>query len=150
MLDLAWTEILIIAMVAILVVGPRELPRMLRGIGNFMGMVRRTAGDFQRQFNDALKETELDEVRRGFDSVRKANPINKFKDDLNPLKNAGDEMRKSVEGAGRSDSVKKASSSAAGAGDVGAGHARSPAARPSAAAHSDPRFAASPAPSIWL
>ncbi len=100
MFDIAWTEILIIAIVAILVVGPRELPAMLRTIGKFMGQMRRMAGDFQKQFNDAIRETELDDVKRGIEGVRSANPLNKIKDDLNPLKKAGDDLRRSIESPG--------------------------------------------------
>jgi sec-independent protein translocase protein TatB len=116
MLDIAWTELLIIAVVAILVVGPRELPRMLRTIGGFMGQMRRMAGDFQKQFNDAIRETELDDLKRGIDSVRSANPLNKIKDDLNPLKQAGDSMRKAVEDPG---APKPPPGKASGAGDAG-------------------------------
>ena len=53
----------VVACVAILVVGPKDLPGMLRAFGKTMGNLRRMAGDFQRQFNDALKESELDELK---------------------------------------------------------------------------------------
>jgi sec-independent protein translocase protein TatB len=66
--DIGWTELIVVACVAILVVGPKELPRMLRGIGKTMGNLRRMAGDFQRQFDDALKEAELDEVKKAAQS----------------------------------------------------------------------------------
>lgn len=144
MLDIAWTELLIIAVVAILVVGPRELPRMLRAIGNFMGQMRRMAGDFQRQFNDAIRETELDEVRRGIDSVRSANPLNKFKDDLNPLKQAGESVRKAVEDPGApKPAVSGRSSGAAGASTTAAAKSERPAA--SSATATAPKTTASKA-----
>ena len=54
---------IVVAIVAILVVGPKDLPKMLRAFGKTMGNLRSMAGDFQRQFNDALKEAELDEVK---------------------------------------------------------------------------------------
>lgn len=53
----------VVACVAILVVGPKDLPGMLRAFGKTMSSLRRMAGDFQRQFNDALKESELDELK---------------------------------------------------------------------------------------
>lgn len=53
---------MVIVVVAIIVVGPKDLPGMLRSIGKTIGSVKRMANDFQRQFNDALKESELDEI----------------------------------------------------------------------------------------
>ena len=61
--NFAWSEMLVIACVAIIVVGPKDLPGMLRQFGKTLGSIKRMAGDFQRQFNDALKEAELDEVK---------------------------------------------------------------------------------------
>ncbi len=58
MFDVGWSEILVIAAVAIVVVGPKDLPRMLRTFGKTMGQVRRTANDFKRQFDEALREAE--------------------------------------------------------------------------------------------
>jgi sec-independent protein translocase protein TatB len=97
MFDIGWSELLIIAIVAVVVVGPRELPGMLRTFGKYVGQMRRMAGDFQRQLNDALKEAELDEVRKGIESVRSVNPLNQMKDSLNPLKSAGEDLRKAIE-----------------------------------------------------
>lgn len=71
---------LVVAVVAIIVVGPKDLPKMLRSFGKVMGNMRRMAGDFQKQFDDAVREAELDEVKniasgKGFaplDDVKKA------------------------------------------------------------------------------
>lgn len=54
---------LVVACVAIIVVGPKDLPQMLRSVGKTIRKVRNMAGDFQRQFNDALKESELSELK---------------------------------------------------------------------------------------
>ena len=54
---------LLIAVVAILVVGPKDLPGMLRTIGKTIGSLKRMAGDFQRQMTDALDEAELGEIK---------------------------------------------------------------------------------------
>jgi sec-independent protein translocase protein TatB len=64
MFDIAWSEFLVVAVVALVVVGPRDLPGLLRNVGRMMGTVRRMAGEFQSQFNEALREAELDELRR--------------------------------------------------------------------------------------
>jgi sec-independent protein translocase protein TatB len=84
MFDIGWSEILVIAVVAIVVVGPKELPRMLRSFGKTMGTVRRTANDFKRQFDEALREAEresgLDETRKSLASI--GNPVADLKKDL--------------------------------------------------------------------
>ncbi|MGI9353212.1 MAG: Sec-independent protein translocase protein TatB [Rhizobiaceae bacterium] len=61
--NFAWSEMLVIACVAIIVVGPKDLPGMLRQFGKTLGSIKRMAGDFQRQFNDALKDAEIDEIK---------------------------------------------------------------------------------------
>ena len=63
MFDVGWTEMLVIACVAIIVVGPKDLPKMLRAFGKSVASVKRMAGDFQRQFDDALRDAELSEVK---------------------------------------------------------------------------------------
>jgi len=71
---------LVVAVVMILVVGPKDLPGMLRTIGKSVGNLRRMAGDFQRQFSDALKEAEFDEVKKDLAQVTSIpNPL----DDIN-------------------------------------------------------------------
>lgn len=54
---------LVIACVAIIVVGPKELPGMLRAVGKSIGKIKRMAGDFQRQVDDAIKEADLDDIK---------------------------------------------------------------------------------------
>ncbi len=75
MFDIGWSEVLVIAAVAIIVVGPKELPKMLRTFGKTMGTVRRTANDFKRQFDQALREAEreadLDDTRKQLQSLTK-------------------------------------------------------------------------------
>ncbi len=70
MFDIGWSELLVIAVVAIVVVGPKELPRLMRTFGHYMGKVRRMASDFQRQFEEAVRDSELDEVRKAMHEVR--------------------------------------------------------------------------------
>jgi sec-independent protein translocase protein TatB len=70
MLDIGWAELLVVGVVALLVVGPKELPGMLRTLGQYIGMIRRQANEFKQQFNDAIKDTELDEIRKEVDAIR--------------------------------------------------------------------------------
>jgi sec-independent protein translocase protein TatB len=64
MFDIGWSELLVIGVVAVVVVGPKELPRLMRTFGHYTGKIRAMASDFQRQFEEAVRETEIDEVRK--------------------------------------------------------------------------------------
>lgn len=77
---------LVVAVIAIIFVGPKELPGMLRTFGKAMKKVRALAGDFQRQFNDALEDAELDGLKDTVNKVRDLDPTKQIKDKLNPLK----------------------------------------------------------------
>ena len=97
MFDIAWTEILVVAVIAILVVGPKELPAMLRAFGKTFGQVRRTAREFQNTFNDALREAErqagLDDVKKNIDDVAKIDPTKDLRKTLSDTKKAlGDKV----------------------------------------------------------
>jgi sec-independent protein translocase protein TatB len=70
MFDIGWSELLVIAVVAIVVVGPKDLPRLMRTFGHYMRKVRGMAADFQRQFEEAVRDSELDEVRKAMQEVR--------------------------------------------------------------------------------
>ncbi|GLK71253.1 Sec-independent protein translocase protein TatB [Ancylobacter dichloromethanicus] len=63
MLDIGWTELLVIGVVALVVIGPNELPRVLRTVGQSVRKLRRMAGEFQGQFNEALREAELSDLK---------------------------------------------------------------------------------------
>jgi len=87
MFDIGWSELLVVATVAIVVVGPKDLPRMLRSFGRTMGQVRRMSNDFKRQFNEALREAEqqsgLEETRKDLQAMAKANPLKDAEKDIN-------------------------------------------------------------------
>jgi len=72
MFDIGWTELVVIGIVALIVIGPRELPATLRTIGQMMTKVRRMASEFQGQFNDAIREAELDELRKEAEKLSNA------------------------------------------------------------------------------
>lgn len=64
MFDIGWYELLLIGVVALLVVGPKELPTLLRTVGRYVGMMRRQAAEFRDQFDQAMRESELDKVKQ--------------------------------------------------------------------------------------
>ncbi len=99
MFDIGWTEMLVIAIVMIVVVGPKDLPKMLRTFGKTTAKLRSMAGDFQKQFNEALKEAELDEVKKSVDSLRGLNPTAEIKKQLNPFEKAAADVRAGLDSA---------------------------------------------------
>lgn len=101
MFDIGWTEILIIAVVAIIIVGPKDLPRMLRSLGRYAGQLKRTAGEFRSQFDEAVRESELDELRNTLKDASDMNPVNQIKDSvtesMKPLKDTAEDIKGSIE-----------------------------------------------------
>jgi sec-independent protein translocase protein TatB len=98
MLDIGWTELLLIAVVAIVVIGPKDLPDALRSLGRMMTKIRRMAGEFQGQFNAALREADLEEVKKDFDSIRQSTSV--LKGGFNPLDIARNEIKGAITGPG--------------------------------------------------
>lgn len=64
MFDLNFTELMVVAVVAIIVVGPKDLPRLMRTVGQWVGKVKRMARDFQRQLDDAVRDEELADLQK--------------------------------------------------------------------------------------
>ncbi|MFB9952156.1 Sec-independent protein translocase protein TatB [Rhizobium puerariae] len=99
MLDIGWTELLVIAIVLIVVVGPKDLPPMLRAFGKMTANLRKMAGEFRTQFDEALRESELDDVRKTISDAQRLNPTNALRDAINPLRQMGQEIRADLEKA---------------------------------------------------
>lgn len=97
MFEVGWTEMLVIAIVMIVVVGPKDLPNMLRTFGRTVAKLRAMAGDFQKQFNDALKEAELDDVKKSVDALRGLNPASEIRKQLNPFEQAAADVRSGID-----------------------------------------------------
>jgi len=70
--DIAWSELALIAAVALIVIGPKDLPRVMRNIGQWTRRARAMAADFQRNLDDMMREAELDEIRREVEKVSPA------------------------------------------------------------------------------
>ena len=63
MLDVGWTELLVIGALALIVVGPRDLPQLLRTVGQTVGKIKRMAREFQRSMEDAAREADLGDLK---------------------------------------------------------------------------------------
>jgi sec-independent protein translocase protein TatB len=72
MFDIGWSELLVIAVVALIVIGPKELPAVLRTVGQWTTKIRRMAGEFQSQFQEALREAEMADLKKHADDLNKA------------------------------------------------------------------------------
>lgn len=103
MLDIGWTELLVIAVILIVVVGPKDLPPMIRAFGKMTSRLRRTAGEFRSQFDEALREAELDDLRKSVEDVRSLNPSNALRDAINPLRQMGNEIKADLQKATTAD-----------------------------------------------
>ena len=87
MLDLGWTELLLIGIVALIVVGPKDLPGMFRAVGRFVGKAKGMAREFSRAMNDAADQSGMSDIQKSFKTAS------------NPMKSAMDELRKTTEDA---------------------------------------------------
>jgi sec-independent protein translocase protein TatB len=72
MFDIGWSEFVLIAVVALIAIGPKELPGVLRMVGQWMGKARKMAAEFQGQFQEAMREAEMADLKKSFDEVREA------------------------------------------------------------------------------
>lgn len=69
MFDIGWSEMAILLLVALIVIGPKDLPKVARTVGRWVGKARAMARDFQRSLEDMAREAELDEIRKEIDKV---------------------------------------------------------------------------------
>jgi sec-independent protein translocase protein TatB len=94
MFDIGWSELLVIGIVALVVIGPKELPGVVRMMAQNLGKLRRMASDFQSQFTDAMREMELAELKKDAEKLL-ADATSGTS--LDEVKKAGDEIKKAVE-----------------------------------------------------
>ena len=99
MFEVGWSEILVIVIVMIVVVGPKDLPKMLRAFGKATAKFRATAGEFRKQFDEALKEAELDDVREIINDAKSLDPRNDIRKVFDPVRTIGEEIRSSLKDA---------------------------------------------------
>ena len=69
MFDIGWGELVVIGVVALIAIGPKELPGVLRTCGQWMGKIRRMASEFQGQFQEAMREAEMADIKKQVDDI---------------------------------------------------------------------------------
>lgn len=95
MLDMSWGEIMVIGGVALIVIGPKDLPKALRTVGNMTGKLRRMAAEFQGQFNEAMREAELDDAKRQLQGLNES--LTSANKGFNPMQTIRDELKGAIE-----------------------------------------------------
>ena len=97
MFDIGWGELLVIGIVALVVIGPKELPGVLRTLGQAMAKVRRMASEFQNQFNEAMREAEMHDLKKQVDeathSISSYDPIGSDALNVNVPENAAGPLK---------------------------------------------------------
>ncbi len=93
MFDIGWSELLVIGIVALVVIGPKELPGALRALGQWMAKIRQMAAEFQGQFHEAMREAEVDQLKKDMDEMAaKARDYGNF----DPIEDVRRDIEKSV------------------------------------------------------
>jgi sec-independent protein translocase protein TatB len=98
MFDISWTEFLLIGVVALIVIGPKELPAVLRTLGQWTRKVRSMAADFQNQFQEAMREAEMADLKKDVDDMAKDfSTFDPLKDVRDSVETMGKDLEKSIE-----------------------------------------------------
>ena len=100
MFDISWTEFLLIGVVALIVIGPKELPGVLRTLGQWTRKVRSMAADFQNQFHEAMREAEMADLKKQVDDLAQDfthfDPLKSVRDNVEGI---GNDLKKSLDPA---------------------------------------------------
>ena len=94
MFDIGWGELVVISIVALIAIGPKELPTVLRTLGQYMAKIRRMAADFQGQFQEAMREAEMAELKKQAEDLKSSvSDIARF----DPMANTQKEIERAFE-----------------------------------------------------
>ncbi len=95
----SWQHIIILLGVALIVVGPKDLPRLMHMAGKWAGKARAMANEFRKSFDEMARQSELDELRKEIEDLKKNNPISDLTNSMNEVSAS---LNTAVEGAGQS------------------------------------------------
>lgn len=107
--EVGFLEIVVIAVIALVVVGPKDLPKLMRMAGRFAAQARRMASEFNAAFSQMARETEMEEMRQEIESLKRNNPVAEARRALDEvtapidaaMRETADEARAAAEGDGR-------------------------------------------------
>jgi sec-independent protein translocase protein TatB len=98
MFDISWTEFLLIGVVALVFIGPKELPGVMRTLGQYTRKIRGMAADFQNQFQEAMREAEVADLKKQVDDmahdIKSYDPLKSAREDV---ENIGKELNKDLD-----------------------------------------------------
>ena len=86
--QVGFLEIMLLAVLALVVVGPKDLPRLMRGVGRAVAQVRKMGDEFRGAFDQMAREAEVEELRREIEDLKSANPVKEVSD---AFREAGEE-----------------------------------------------------------
>ena len=96
MFDIGWSELLVIGVVALVVIGPKELPGVVRTLAQNIAKLRKMAGEFQSQFTDAMREVELSEIKKDAEKLVADTKSTLSLEALDDLQKTGQEIQKTL------------------------------------------------------
>jgi sec-independent protein translocase protein TatB len=145
MFDFSWSELLLIGIVALIFIGPKELPGVLRTLGQWMSKVRRMASEFQNQFHDAMREAELADIKKEVDEMAAQAAVYSNFDPLSDVRKEMDTAKRDIESAiADTPSAEAPAAGEPGAGEPGAAPPVEPAAPVAAAGEAAKESAPAP------
>jgi sec-independent protein translocase protein TatB len=99
MFDISWTEFLLIGIVALVFIGPKELPGVMRTLGQYTRKIRAMAAEFQGQFQEAMREAEMADLKKSVDDlasdIKNYDPLKSTREDVEAI---GKDLNKDFEG----------------------------------------------------
>ena len=112
MFDISWTEFLLIGVVALVVIGPKELPGVMRTLGQYTRKIRSMAADFQNQFQEAMREAEMADLKKQVDDlaqdIKQYDPLKDVRADVEAIgKNLDKDLSKDLENPAASQPAKE-------------------------------------------
>jgi sec-independent protein translocase protein TatB len=101
MFDISWTEFLLIGIVALVVIGPKELPGVMRTLGQYTRKIRSMAADFQNQFQEAMREADMADLKKEVDDmasgIKNYDPLKEVRQEVDSVGALGKDFEKSLD-----------------------------------------------------